>query len=149
MCLHLYRQRPDCFLSSSLSFWLLAVSHRSMRYPILVSRSFLVFSSSFSVTCLPVSPSSFVVLSSIRFCHLSVFVRWLLLSLFFRPSLPRHLDVHLLLISGWVHLSRTHAGFRWCASSIGSVSTVLLPCRQVLTLIVPPRLRYISSGRWR
>jgi hypothetical protein len=37
------------------------------RFSFLVSRSFLVFSYSFSVTCLPVSRSSFVVLSSITF----------------------------------------------------------------------------------
>jgi len=62
-------------------------------------------------------------------------------SLLFRSSVPRRLHVHLLLISGWVHLSRTHAGFRWCASFIGSVLTVLLSCRQVLALIVPSRTR--------
>src|SRR5271170_3796346 len=66
-------------------------------------------------------------------------------SLLFRSSVPRRLHVHLLLISGWVHLSRTHAGFRWCASFIGSVLTVPLSCRQVLALIVPSRLGFISG----
>src|SRR5271168_4356092 len=48
----------------------------------------------------------------------------------------RCLDVHLSLTSGWVHLAWTRAGFRRCASSIGSV------------LIVSIR-PLSSSGFWR
>jgi hypothetical protein len=49
----------------------------------------------------------------------------------FSPFIPfsasrRRLDVHLSLTSGWVHCGWTHAGFRRCASSIGSVLIVSL-----------------------
>jgi len=45
----------------------------------------------------------------------------------FSPPVCQHLDVHLSLISGWVHLTWTHAGFRRCASIyIGSVLIVSL-----------------------
>ena len=157
--LHLLSNRPlplvlaSCGEPSIMRYSVLVPCFSSRRpvscFSYLVPRfQFLVFSYSFSVTRLSISCSSFLVLGSITFFSSITFVRWLLLVSL--SSLPRHLDVHLLLISGWVHLSRTHAGFRWCASSIGSVSTVLLlPCRQVLALIVPSRLGFISSGRWR
>jgi hypothetical protein len=145
------RQRPDVLSNHSLPLVLASCGEPSIiRYSILVSRSsfsiprlpvsrfsFLVFSSSFSVTCLPVSHSSFLVLSSIpRRCCRSRFIRFSRLLAFrrlapslslLRSSLPRRLDVHLLLMSrmGSGRVG-THAGFRWCASSIGSVSTVLL-----------------------
>jgi hypothetical protein len=152
--------RSPSLHSSFLSFWLLAVSHRScailfsflifhssssgfaflvvrFRVPRLVSRS------SHSVTrfrllVFPVSRSSFLALSSIYTLFSPFSLRPLAPPL---SSVPPFLDVLTftsLLISGWVHLSRTHAGFRWCASSIGSVSNVLLLlCRQALALIVP------------
>jgi hypothetical protein len=142
VCLHLIGS-VLMFSNRSLHLVLASCGEPSiMRYSILVPRfQLLVFR-------FRVPRSSFSV--QLRFPRLSVFRPLAPPSLSLPSSLPRRLDVHLLLISGWVHLSRTHAGFRWCASSIGSVSTViLLPCRQVLAPIVPSRLRYISSGRWR
>src|SRR5271154_5422093 len=41
-----------------------------------------------------------------------------------RTRSHRRLNVHLSLTSGWVHLAWTHAGFRRCASFIGSVLIV-------------------------
>src|SRR5271168_3660106 len=144
VCL-IYRQRLDCLHSSSLLFGLLAVSCRSCT----ILFSFFVFSPR-----LPFSRFSFLVPRSqfdttallsqsihTFFLPFSLSSVGSSFSLLFRSSVPRRLHVHLLLISGWVHLSRTHAGFRWCASFIGSVLTVLLSCRQVLALIVPSRTR--------
>jgi hypothetical protein len=136
----------------SLSFWLLAMSHRSCafypRFSFSVPR-FRFMSSGFAFLVLSSIPQRYVTVNLYVFLASSSFVRWLLfVSL---SSAPRRFDVHLLLMSrmGSGRVG-THAGFRWCASSIGSVSTVLsLLCRQVLALIVPPRLRFISSGRWR
>jgi hypothetical protein len=88
VCL-IYRQRLDCLPSSFLSFWLLAVSHRSCA--VFYSRSsfsvprfqFLVFR--FRVPRSSFSLSSFLALRSIprRYCH----CRFLRLSrlLVFRP----------------------------------------------------------------
>ena len=126
VCL-IYRQRLDCLHSSSLSFWLLAVSHQSCA----ILFSFLVFSSSFSGFAFLVPRSQFdttalLSLSIHTFSRVLVFRPLAPLSLPFLPPFRRH-DVHLLLRSRMGSRGDcTHAGFRRCASSIGSFSIVLL-----------------------
>jgi len=100
------RQRPDVL---SLSFWLLAVSHRScaILFSFLVPRfQFLVFSYLSSGFAFLVPRSQFDTTALLSQSIYTFFPSFSLSSvgssLSLRSSLSRRLDVHLLLISGWV-----------------------------------------------
>jgi hypothetical protein len=117
-----YRQRLDCLHSSSLSIWLLAVSHRLCA----ILFSFLVVSPRLPISCFSFLVSCFLVFQFLVFSYLSPGFAFLvpcsrfnttaLLSLsiytFFSPfslssvgsflslsSTPRRFDVHLSLMS--------------------------------------------------
>ena len=98
---------------SFLVFQFLVFSYSSPGFVFLVPRS------QFDTTRALLSPSIYTFFSPFSLLSVGSF-----LSL---SSAPQHFDVHLWLMS-WMGLRGpwTHAGFRWCASSIGSVSTVLL-----------------------